>query len=352
MLLQRSGSHPLDIIIPRGRLAIYTSRANRYSHALDTSAHTSRIRTFTLYEDGPKDVKRLAEIFSKPAPNLTHLKLVVSYISVDPTSFPNFFGLEFPKLRVLEVNGLGAWPEIVGRNLTHLTITDALESLLFNGCISYSPNLKVLKIQGIWNSDLEIWASPKIALPSGIRLVTKYGLGCPKILSLFALPPDSFLKVKPSMVVDWTPSRPLLSHILPRGINDLQNLRALTRLHVKADLDAKITLQLNCFRLDGPALEVKIRYSPALQEVTGESAFPVMGVLDNLEGIVLREVGELRMEGFVGNLEPQAEELLAFFGRMPVLTKVITTDKNEEKLRSVLDVLDSRAAVIGVDQRS
>ena len=75
-----------------------------------------------------------------------------------------------------------------------------------------------------------------------------------------------------------------------------------------------------------------------------------MGFLDNLEGIVLREVGELRMEGFVGSLEPQAEELLAFFGRMPVLTRVITADKNEEKLRSVLDVLDSRAAVVGVYQ--
>ena len=75
-----------------------------------------------------------------------------------------------------------------------------------------------------------------------------------------------------------------------------------------------------------------------------------MGFLDNLEGIVLREVGELRMEGFVGSLEPQADELLAFFGRMPVLTRVITADKNEEKLRSVLDVLDSRAAVVGVYQ--
>ena len=119
---------------------------------------------------------------------------------------------------------------------------------------------------------------------------------------------------------------------------------------MKADLDAGITLQLSCFRLDRPAFEVKIMYTPGLQAVAPESASPVMGFLDNLEGIVLREVGELRMEGFVGSLEPQADELLAFFERMPVLTRVITIDKNEEELHSVLDVLDSRAAVVGVDQ--
>ena len=205
--------------------------------------------------------------------------------------------------------------------------------------MSYSPNLKVLKIQGIWNSD-----ELELALPSGIHLVVKYTSGCPEILSLFALPPDSYLKVKPSMVVEWTPTMALLSYVLPREIGNLQNLRSLTRLHVKADLDAGITLQLNCFRLDRPAFEVKIMYTPGLQAVAPESASPVMGFLDNLEGIVLREVGELRMEGFVGSLEP------AFFRRMPVLTKVITTEKNEEKLRSVLDVVDSRAAVVGVDQ--
>ena len=351
MLLQRSGSHPLDIIILRGRLAGTTSRSNRYSHALDTSAHTSRIRSFSLYEDDHEnDLKRLVRIFSKPAPNLTHLDLVVSLV-IEPISFPNLFCLEFPKLRVLEVTGVKAWPEIVGKNLTHLIITATLEPLPFKRCISYSPNLKVLKIQGIWNSDeLELGASQKIALPSGIRLVVKYTSGCPEILSLFALPPDSYLKVKPSMVVEWTPTMPLLSYVLPREIGNLQNLRSLTRLHVKADLDAGITLQLSCFRLDRPAFEVKITYTPGVQAVASESASPVMGFLDNLEGIVLGEVGELRMEGFVGSLEPQADELLAFFGRMPVLTRVITTDKNEEELRSVLDVLDSRAAVVGVDQ--
>ena len=88
---------------------------------------------------------------------------------------------------------------------------------------------------------------------------------------------------------------------------------------MKTDLDAGITLQV----------------------VAPESASPVMGFLDNLEGIVLREVGELRMDGFIGSLELQADELLAFFGRMPALTRVIATDKNGEKLRSVLDILHS-----------
>ena len=157
MLLQRYGSYLLDIIIPRGRLAGTTSRSNRYSHALDTSAHTSRIRSFSLCEDEyDNDMKCLVRIFSKPAQNLTHLDLVVSLV-IEPISFPDLFGLEFPKLMVLEVTGVRAWPEIVRRNLTHLTISATLEPLLFKRCISYSPNLKVLKsrVSGIptnWSS--------------------------------------------------------------------------------------------------------------------------------------------------------------------------------------------------------
>jgi len=64
-----------------------------------------------------------------------------------------------------------------------------------------------------------------------------------------------------------------------------------------------------------------------------------MGLLDNLDGIVLRGVTELGMDGFVGVLEPHGDELLAFLERMPALARLITGDNNEEELDFALDRL-------------
>jgi len=73
---------------------------------------------------------------------------------------------------------------------------------------------------------------------------------------------------------------------------------------------------------------------------------PVTWFLGNLDCTVLRGVEELRAEGLVGSLEPNPAELLAFLKRMPALARVITTDGNEDKFRSVLDDLGCRAIVV------
>lgn len=75
-----------------------------------------------------------------------------------------------------------------------------------------------------------------------------------------------------------------------------------------------------------------------------------MGLLGSLDGIALGEVEELRMEGFIGFLEPKGAGSLTFLARMPALTSVITTDNSEEKLHSALDHLSRRATVVRVDR--
>lgn len=343
MLLQKSGGHPLDVIVPL-EYPDSGSRFNRYSHALDASAHAPRIRKLTFYpDDGRNDMEHIVRIFSKPAPNLTHLDLAV--LLDKPVPFPDLFGLEFPKLRVLEVTRVECWPGLVGANLTHIIINASLNPWLLKDCMVYSSNLKVLELLGIWDfnkPDLSTWQ--RITLPPGIHLSVQHTQMCPQILALFALPRDGHIRVRPSMIS--APKEPLLSYVLPTEVSHLQNLRTLTRLHIKARFDVRVALELKCFRLNRPAFEVDIGYSFESRVVVRQGASPVMWFLRNLHRIVLRGVEELRVDGFVGRLEPQEVELLAFLKRMPALTRVITTDGNQENIRSVLDNLGCRAIVI------
>ena len=333
----------MDVIVPLD-YPESGSKFNRYSHALDASAHASRIQKFTFYPDqGINDMKHIVRIFSKPAPNLTHLDLAV--LLDKAVSFPNLFGLEFPKLRVLEVTRVQGWPEVVGANLTHIIINASLNPWLLKDCILYSSNLKVLELQGIWDfnkPDLSTWQ--RINLPPGTHLSIQHTHMCPQLLALFALPRDGHIKARPSMIS--APKEPLLFYVLPTEVSHLQNLRTLTRLHMKARFDIRVALELRCFRLNRPAFEVDIGYSFESRTMVQHKASPVMWFLRNLHRIVLRGVEELRMDGFVGRLEPQEVELLAFLRRMPLLTRVITTDSNEGTLRSVLDSLGCRAVII------
>jgi len=286
-------------------------------------------------------MKRIARIFSKPAPHLIHLELDAAQQLGRTTPFPNIFGLEFPKLRVLKVAGIEGWPEIVGANLTRITINKFLKPQVLKDCLPYSPNLKVLEVQGLWMAGGGILStSEKIALPPGVRLSIRRTRECPRILTFFALPRDGHVRISPFTIS--MPNRPLLSYVLPTSIFHLQNLRTMTRLHAKAHYDLAINMELEGFRLDRPVFEVNVRYffenRTALQK-----ASPIMCFLRDLPQTMLEGVEELQMDGFVGCLEPLEVELRAFLERMPALMRMVTTDVNEKSLRSVLESLGSRA---------
>ena len=351
MLLQKSGAYPLDVIVPPTGLS--TPKFNRYSHALDASAHTPRIRRLRLYrEAGGDDMKHLTRIFSSAAPNLTHLELLGFRSEDEVIPFPNLFGLVFPKLRVLKVAGVGAWPEIVGANLTHITIHVSPNPRLLNNCIPYSPNLKVLKICGVCDPEgPRIGARQIITLPPGTCLSIQDSRECPRVLTLFALPWDGHIKIRLSM--NSQPNMPLFYYVLPLEISLLQNLRTLTRLHIKAHFDARIArvaLELKCFRLDQLAFEANIRYPFEGPVGFRQDASPVVGLLDGLHQLALEGVEELRMEGIVGRFSPRGDELPIFLKRMPALTRLITTDGNEETLRSALDGLGCQAVVVRMEE--
>ena len=294
-------------------------------------------------------MKHIVRAFSKPAPNLTHLNLAALLPQDETVPFPNLFNLEFPKLRELKVTGVEAWPEIVGTNLTSITIGAPLNPLLLKRCIPYSPNLQVLKIQGIWDfnkPDLSSWK--RIVLLPGVLLSIQHTSVCPYILALFALPQDGQIRVRPSIIS--VPDDPLLFYVLPTEISHLQNLQALTRLHVKARLNARVALELRCFRSNRPVFEVDIGYCFESRTMARRKVSPVMWFLGDLHRIVLREVEELRMDGFVGHLGPLEAELRRFLKRMPALARLITTDSNEEALRSALNTLGCRAVVVRVEE--
>ena len=170
---------------------------------------------------------------------------------------------------------------------------------------------------------------------------------CPQILALFSLPPDCRLKAIPAMYT-IIPDMQLLSYVLPDDIAPLQNLHTLTRLHITARFHLGVRLEMKCFGPDQVVFEVSMRFSPEIPTMVEQNGTPAMWILGNLHRIGLRRVEELRMEGFVGPLEPRAVELLTFLKRMPALTRLITTDGNEEILRTALDNLCCRAAVVRV----
>ena len=102
---------------------------------MDASTHTSRFRKFLFnLGAGGSSMKHILKIFSKPASNLTHLELVAHLANDATTSFPDLFGLEFPQLRVLEIMGIDAWPEVVGANPTHVTINASLNPSRLGYC--------------------------------------------------------------------------------------------------------------------------------------------------------------------------------------------------------------------------
>ena len=279
-----------------------------------------------------------------PAPNLTHLDLITSRRHDGNAQFPNWFGLDFPKLGVLEVSGIEVWSEVVGANLTCITINYSFNPVSLKRCISYSPNLKALVIhcvRDLDDPDPSTWQ--RIALPPGISLSVEYSDACPRILALFSLPGDGHVKVKP--FVHSLHNISLLSYI-PTDLSHLQNLRVLTRLHMKTRFDGWVALELRFFRLDQVAFEINIEFSFDDQRMAQQMTSPAMWFLRDLHRIVLREVEELFMEGFVGALEPRAAELLALLRGMPGLTRLITNDGNEEALRSALDSLGYQTVVV------
>jgi len=169
------------------------------------------------------------------------------------------------------------------------------------------------------------------------------------ILALFILPYDGHIRLGPLTLS--VPDKPLLSYFLPFDISNLHNLGAPIRLHVKARVDVYVALELECFSLDRPAFEVNVKYSFDGRMMVEQKVSPVVRLLSNLNQIVLGGVEELRLDGFAGRLEVQEAELLAFLMRLPALKRLITTDGNEEKLRSALDILGHPAAVVRVERR-
>lgn len=297
-------------------------------------------------------MKHIARIFSKPAPSLTHLELVAHLIQTGTTLFSDLFGSEYPNLRVLEVTRIGAWPQIIGANLTHITVSGYLGPRRLKDCILYSPSLEALTIQGASNfTNQNFSKSQRIPLPPGVCLTIQRSPACSHILSLFIVPHDGYIRVSPTIIS--VPDIPLLFHVLPIDTSTLQNLRALTRLHMKARyIGGYVTLELKCFRLDRPAFEVNVKYSLQSQPLAQQMVSPAMWFLGGINRLALKGVEEWRMDGFVGHLWPQMAELVAFLAKMPALTRVITTDSNEETLRFAIDSLGYplEAVVVRVEE--
>ena len=346
-LLQRSGSHPLNLTVPVRHAE--ASRLNRRSNALEASAHMSRIRKLTIYEDsGETDLIHLLKIFSKPAPNLTHLLLFV-YGEYSPISVPDWFGSGFPNLRKLEVRGVIAWQEAIGTNLTHIVIKSSLDPPQLIRCLQYSPSLKVLEILGV---DRLNKSPRRVTLPSGAHLTIKDSDPCSNIVGIFSLPSDGYLQIDAPSLRGWDRAFTFLYWALPPTLDHLQNLDGVTRLHVKTRFDTPGTLaalEVKCFKRDLTVLDVNIELSISANS-RDESDSPAMFFLDNFDGMKLSEVEELRMEGFFGPLEPYAEELVGLLAGMPGLVWVFT-DHNQEKLCSALDLLGRRATVVMVVDR-
>lgn len=96
-------------------------------------------------------------------------------------------------------------------------------------------------------------------LPPGVCLTIRRSPVCSQTLAQFALPRDGHVIVNPYVI--HVPHMPLLFYVLPADTSHLQNLRTVTRFHMKTHIDDCAKLELKCFRSDRPAFEADIEYT-------------------------------------------------------------------------------------------
>ena len=331
-VIERSGSHPLQVVIPRPALSNTAPKSIRYKHLDRVAGPLPRVSQLVVATCGGYDTVRICQAFKDhPANELQRLSFIAS------PGLNELFPLYSPLLRSLYLYRVGSWPAPIAENRTHIQLYFRLNSETLERDLKHSPRLKQIEINGVYRVPERPGDHPKISLIPGARLIrtdSQYA-----VASLFALGPTNYLSITKDVTADNSTASitPFLGFALPRdSISCLRNLNDLTGVHLelteygknpRVHMSRAVVITLRCSTADQEMLHIYLEYffGSLLYAITTNADIvpersPAMRALNYLRPLDLGKVAELRMKGFDGEWGLQTFELHHFLQYMPALT--------------------------------
>ena len=354
--VERSGSHPLQVVIPPPDLNDVYPKSVRYKHISLVIGLLPRISQLGIVTRSVYDTLRICSAFEGcHAAQLERLNFI---------AFPglgDLFALRPPRLRFLYICRVDSWPAHTAENLTHVHLGGNLNPDTLERDLKHSPGLQEIKVENVYQVPERVGDHPKIRLAPGVRLVITSSQNT--VASLFVLGTSNCLSIRTTNIaITSIPITSFLRFALPRDLSRFRNLDDLTRVNLKlldtgegthSRMARTVTVVLRCSTPDRETLHVEVEYilsSPRSSsmmegEILTERP-PAMRALNYLRPLNLKKVAELRMEGFVGDWELQSFELRHFLQFLPSLKHILTGDDNKGVFRVALDLMERRTPVL------
>ena len=328
--MDRSGSHPLQVAIPRAR----SRRSVRYEHIGLAVNLLPRISQLTIDTRGAYDASRVCRMFRGRAADQLREFRFTSPISEE-------FVLYAPRLQSLSLSHAESWSSLLSVNITHVRLEFNLNPAALERSLKSCPRLKEIAIDRVRRPVGFPGDHRKISLLPGVRLVITGSVRT--VASVFALGSTNHLSITTTLAGYDVLGTPFLELTLPRDISCLRNLDGLTVVHLRLT-DTKdrhmrrtITVALKCFTADRETLHVElenIQYPNmpwgliATEPDPGRITALTVGMraLGYLRPLGLGKVVELRVDGFVEKWTIYDSELRYFLEQMPALRRIMTGD--------------------------
>jgi len=353
-VIERSGSHLLQVVIPPSWLDMYP-KSPRYKHVELVAELLPRISHLVIITSGGYDMSRICRAFEDhSADRLERLKFVAS------PGLDELFVLHAPRLRSLHLRSVETWPATISENLTHIHLVSRLNPETLERSLKNSSRLKEIRIDGVYQLPEQIGSPSKISLIPGVRLVITRSHTT--VASLFALGSTNTLSITANTNVTDHSITSSLNLALPRDISFFRNLNDITTVHLKlidsgedpyCHIPRAITVILRCSTVDRETLHIESKHNLRNPRFPNEmeteiipERLPAIRALNYLRPLDLKNVVELKMEGFVGKRGIQGFELYHFLQHMPALRRITTGDDNGEIFLFALSITGRSASVV------
>ena len=352
-LVEKSKSHPLQVVIPAPAWSEEYPKSTRYKHvdlAADLLYRTSQL---TITTCGEYDTPRIYRAFrDRSSDQLQRLR----FSTFPAPRLDKLFAMYAPHLKSLHLSGVDSWPPSIAENITHIRLNSNFNPTTLERDLKNSPRLEEIRLESVYH--VALGSHPKVPLAPGVRLIITGSRD--SVVQHFALEPTNHLYITTRAAVTDLSVNPFLRLTLLQDISCFRNLNDLAVVHLKlvdsgevpyTHVDRVVAVILRCFTADRETLHIEVEYtlsslwSPhAMEMEIIPERPPAMRALNYLRPLDLRKVVELRMEGFVGEWGLQSFELYHFLQHMPALERIVTGDDNKEIFCFALNAIGRNAS--------
>lgn len=354
-LMERSRSHPLQVVIPPPTSSDLYPKSIRYKHIDLVVELLPRISQLVIATCGRYDTPYVYRAFEgSTADRLRQLNFIVLPRMDKP------FLLYTPQLRSLYMSGVESWPAHMAENLTHIHLDFYLNPETLERDLKNSPRLREIRLNSVYRFPERSDTRSRVSLIPGVRLVITGSQNT--VASLFTLGPTNHLSITTNAIATSFSITSFLKLALPKDISCFRNLNDITNVHLeginsaentRTHIPRSVTIILRCSTAERETLHVNLEYflsglrppNTTETEIIAERP-PAMRALDYLRPLDLSKVVELRMEGFIGDWGLESMELFHFLQHMPALRRITTGDDNRETFWSALSTMKRSAAVV------